>query len=630
MEERQGRFGTFWGCTGYPKCRETVKIAGGGFRKEARTGTTPPVEKPYTPSDEQSGIYGAVTAAVAALHWVILALAGTGKTFTLCELARRLWSNGHSVMALAFGRKDADELDAKLNGKCPNGFVAYCQSNNGAGNDILKYHHRGLKMVGDGKNAIALKTMLRTQWINDGLIKFNAGKEEWEGNYDDFQSVVMLVDKARTCLPLKRPMKPTAGQWEELMVRFDVEAVEEGNVLHYCSLLFGMATDLELARKVGIDFGQQIFLPVYHGMKPPKQYDRVLIDETQDQNFGCRALAMMYLKPGTGRIIAVGDSNQAIYSWRGADSSAISVLEKALGTVKHFPLTLCRRCCKAVVRTAQKLVPEIQPLDTAPEGESEIHWPEQEALEQWALEEHNKFKQGKGKRPAALIVCRLNAPIISLCLRFMAQGIGARLMKGDVLVDLARLVDKVSERERGMAIGEFLAKADAWASERLAKLANVRNSESKCALVMDKLSCLNALALGDEVKTVADLHRAIDSLKPKEGEGGPDDMIVLATVHGAKGREANTVYVLSPKPKKGTASVFDQVWESATDRNNTLYVAVTRARLRLVFVGPMPTLARLKDEPQTDDDDYEDTAEAWELVGGSDGQAAMNGQPTLF
>lgn len=56
----------------------------------------------------------------------------------------------------------------------------------------------------------------------------------------------------------------------------------------------------------------------------------------------------------------------------------------------------------------------------------------------------------------------------------------------------------------------------------------------------------------------------------------------------------HTVYLLSPSGKEG--SVFDAVWSSARDRDNTLYVATTRAEFAIVFCGPRPSYRRFADE----------------------------------
>jgi superfamily I DNA/RNA helicase len=87
-------------------------------------------------------------------------------------------------------------------------------------------------------------------------------------------------------------------------------------------------------------------------------------------------------------------------------------------------------------------------------------------------------------------------------------------------------------------------------------------------------------------------------------------MVVLSTIHGAKGGEADYVFLLSPETLK--VSIFDQVWSDATDRDNTLYVAITRARLPLCFVGHMPTLARFSPLPGAEDEgvDLENDQEA--------------------
>ena len=84
---------------------------------------------------------------------------------------------------------------------------------------------------------------------------------------------------------------------------------------------------IDYARKVlllsnkrtnSIDFDDMIYLPLLLNMPLP-QYDNVLIDEAQDINATRRELAFRSVKPG-GRLIAVGDPNQAIYAFTGADA----------------------------------------------------------------------------------------------------------------------------------------------------------------------------------------------------------------------------------------------------------------------------------------------------------------------
>ena len=46
-------------------------------------------------------------------------------------------------------------------------------------------------------------------------------------------------------------------------------------------------------------------------------------------------------------------------------------------------------------------------------------------------------------------------------------------------------------------------------------------------------------------------------------------------------------------PVSGGQYYQAMVWSDATDRDNVLYVAITRAEVCLVFVGKAPTLARM-------------------------------------
>jgi DNA helicase-2/ATP-dependent DNA helicase PcrA len=65
-----------------------------------------------------------------------------------------------------------------------------------------------------------------------------------------------------------------------------------------------------------------IYLPLLLNL-PLSTYDNVLIDEAQDINATRRELAFRSIKAG-GRIIAVGDPNQAIYGFTGADVASLA------------------------------------------------------------------------------------------------------------------------------------------------------------------------------------------------------------------------------------------------------------------------------------------------------------------
>ena len=535
-----------------------------------------------TPSDEQNSIFQRAGEAVK-VNLIILALAGTGKSTVLIQLVRIFSSLNLTVLCLAFARRDKENLESKVFGK------AKVYSNNGAGMAILSAHARRSGRRLDVENGTAPR-ILKQRFMEDGLIDKDGNSEISAAAWS---TILQLVEKARTCLALAAnipgiPQRPSDDDWNELIARFDLEVSgdELPTVLHYSSFLFAEMASLQNAFTYGVDFAGQTFLPVYHQLFPDTTYDRVLVDETQDQNYSNRQIALLYVRPKTGRIVAVGDENQAIYGWRGADSDAISQMREMMsrrcgGEPEPFPLTLCRRCAKAIIAEAQKIVPSIRALPDAEDGEvSEL--PDSEAL----------FNELKEQRKG-LVLCRANAPLISLCLKLLAQRVPAALVRSDILRELLGMIDRLTEHDDTMPVTDLLERLENWLSDKLAKLAKRANGAGQAQVATDKVACIQALSEEESVKNAGDLKRKIDSLFPKSDKVTAENTVLLSTVHGAKGGEAHTVYLYSPD--KSESSIFDQVWSDERDRDNTLYVALTRAEKVLKYVGKRPTLRRFSE-----------------------------------
>ncbi len=531
-------------------------------------------------------------------HLIICALAGTGKTTVLVQLVRIFAGKGLMVLCLAFARRDKAALEKRTNGK------AKVMTSHGGGLSILSTWARSQGFRLEVNDDIPNR-MLEQRWIEDGLIIPGAGeggRNKWEESVGVWSAILSLVGKARTCLALKAndarfKRCPTESDWCELADRFDLELASDDlpNVLFYSAWLFTELASLNNVRVWGVDPDGMVFLPVYHDLKPTTTYDVVLVDETQDQSFVTRSIAFAFLRPNTGRIVAVGDENQAIYGWRGADSLAMGemakMMEEHANAPEYFPLTLCRRCAKAIIREAQCIVPAIQALPDAPEGEV-ANLDNGEAL----------FDTLKIERKG-LVLCRANAPLVSMALRLLAARIPAALMRSNIVGDLLRMIDTLSQRNATMAVTDLLEKVEEWLTDRLAKLAKRKNGAAAAQVASDKAACLRALAEEETVKTAGDLKRKIDELFPHDPSGetvNPAKLVVFSTVHGAKGGEAHTVYLYSPDGLK--ANIFDQVWSDATDRDNTLYVALTRAEFRLVYVGGKPTLTRFSEGMEGDEE----------------------------
>ena len=558
-------------CPNWQSCKfrgmHISKAKGAYVKTELKDITILPLEKP---SKEQQDIFNAV---MNGCHKIIKALAGTGKTTCLVQVVRILNENKiASILCIAFAKRDKLVLEERL------GTTAKVLTNNGAGHAILASYFNRYTL----DNGIGYKT-LNKMFKDDGLVDED-GKISIKGNI--IQAILQLVEKARGTLELSASGKkePTSADYDTLCGRFDIEieASQKDLAFQYASLLFRKLAGLEFARVNGVDYAGQMFLPVYHNIHPNKKYKYILVDETQDQSYTNRKMVEMYLEVG-GRIIAVGDDNQAIYGWRGADSEAINLMKGLMetvgGEIEEFPLAVCRRCSKSVTRIAKLLVPEIECLDDAPEGQVDY------------IRSDEAFFADLRTNRKGLVLCRMNAPLISTCLKMLSEGIPSRMAKSDILTDLIRLIEQFSEYDDNCSVPDVLEAALVWLMDSREKYAKRADGAKKIATAEDKVNCLNALAEGVKIQNAGDLKKKLNSMFPEDGVNNtPEKMLVFSTVHGAKGGEANTVYLYSPEKDK--SCIWDADWSGPVDRNNTLYVGVTRAENRLVFAGQAPRLER--------------------------------------
>lgn len=590
LKSKFGGEGAMW-CKDYKKCG-FKGIKGQGFKQ---TISTDPIPVLTTMSEEQKAVVKFTEENDENL--IVEALAGTGKTTVLVQQTRVLHKIGHSVAIHAFARRDRYAIQARVNDK------ATVNTSSGWGLKMLSNYAKKCGYRANVNFDGMVGFQLIGQLKDDGLIPKEKDGGAWQIKRPVFNAITALVEKTRSVLPMSAkgtgglPVKPSDKDYMDIALRFgiDINDADKEQVLHYTKILMSRFMSLEWCMKNGIDGTGMLFLPVYHDLRPAEadKFDRILVDECQDQSYYTRMVAQMW-KKSNGRIIAVGDKNQAIYAWRGADSRSIEEMAAVMvgGTPKRLPLTECRRCSKEVIKVAQCLVPEIKSLPNAPEGKVE-HMPTDDLLLERLVVER------KG-----LVICRANAPLISLCLQLLGKKVGAIILRSNIVKDLLTLIENGSNGQGPDAsIEKVLNHVNEWEQERLLKLSTRQGVERQIQTVQDKAACLRALADIPGVRTARDLKAQIDSMfegtnDDERYKPDPKKTVVLSTVHGAKGGEAPTVYLYSPASKKEeSASLWDAIWTDAEDRNNTLYVGITRAEHTLVFVGMMPRLERFPDSP---------------------------------
>jgi len=303
-----------------------------------------------------------------------------------------------------------------------------------------------------------------------------------------------------------------------------------------------------------ISFEDMIWLPVRLAAKPRQTYDLVLIDEAQDMCATQIKLAQMHLASG-GRLIAVGDEKQAMFGFRGADSTSISRLQEELNATE-LRLGLSFRCPLRVAEAAVRYNPEFRAFEGNAQGE--------------VFEGFDPAEARKIAGPGDFVLCRLNAPLVRECLGMLKEGKPAFIRGKDLLADLTSLVKELAKSEFA-GIPEVLERLNAWKQSGEAVLQARKmspdNKEKALSLLEDKFGILEAVA---EVSSCAgDMIERLQVLFT-ERKGA----VILGTIHGAKGLEATNVFILAEK-----------FFKEGAEEDNIRYVALTRSKARLYLVG---------------------------------------------
>jgi superfamily I DNA/RNA helicase len=514
------------------------------------------------------------------------ALAGTGKTFTAVQCVK-IWSQKNlSVCMLAFSKRDKEAMAEKV------GSLATVYTSNGAGFSILANSLGGRIKLNDKLPKILLDDSLEATGERNAKGEFKTLCRE------SVKVIEKVVDLLRTAKLFTAPQVPTNDDVIEILNQFSIDYKEDKKIpiCEWTIRLFIRLASIDTAKTHGIDFTNQIFLPVYHGMSARTTFDRVVIDEAQDQNPYNREIAFALLAKN-GRMFVVGDNKQAIYEWRGASSTAMADIADRMKTPPvYFTLTECRRCPVKVLDLVRGLVPNIKALPEAIQGEIEY------------LRDDVDLFEVLTKKKSGLVMCRVNAPLVSLCLKFLGTGIRAVLAKSNVLQQLGGFVDTLSEGKDSASVSTIVERAGAWLFTQSEKVANYRNAADLIQGFTDKHDCILALCMPEDIHTAGDIKHTLSKMFPRDEIVNPDNCIVLSTVHGQKGGEADDVYILSPiKTKNGKEcpSVFNEIWCSPEDRDNLLYVAATRAKKTLTFAGPVPSFFPFAGSDASDEDGHE-------------------------
>jgi DNA helicase-2/ATP-dependent DNA helicase PcrA len=503
-------------------------------------------------------------------HMIVIAKAGCGKTSTACNGIRRMrgmsipwepteqqlaiWEclarsqDAKTVVMTAFNKKMAEEL----------------QEQAPPGVQCMTLHSLGFKAV---RNAFGRATLddkerfgrlvseltertVDDLWENDRMLIADGGCKK-------------LVNMVKANLiDVDRSTDDVYSDFDLLCEKYSIDLIDEQTEKDYTEEIYPLVVKLinRMKRFDGfIEFGDMIWLPVVLNL-PVDKVDLLIVDEAQDMN-PCQQRLVM--KAGK-RLMVIGDHKQAIYGFTGADIRGLQTFEEILKATpegcESFPLNVTMRCAKSIVRACNKLVPDFYAHPNNPEGETPT-------VTYDTYQE--KVQDGD------MVVCRLNAPLVSQCLKFLAEGRKASILGRDIVEGLVSLI----RRQNASDVPELARKIEDWyICEYNKEAKKKRPSESKIMNLGDKKDCI--LMFCEGLSQVQDVLNRIYRIFTED----PDKKaIVLSTIHKAKGLEADGVFFINTKFAPCPHPMAKTEWAQEQEQN-LIYVAQSRGKTRLYFV----------------------------------------------
>lgn len=485
---------------------------------------------------------------------IMEAVAGAGKTTTIVkgvELMRKVKPEGRVFLG-AYNKKMGEELKSRV---AHMGNMVSAKTFHSVGFTQLLFSYKNShSLTLDGN---------KVRDIVGDLVNENPLLEDYAGA---IPSIVSMA-KQRGLGVLGEPLADLSDDvWEAMIYYFglDEKLPEDADMQMVIKFATRVLTISNENLNV-IDFDDMVYLPLVYNLRF-MQYDWVLIDEAQDTNPTRREIARRLLKPG-GRLVAVGDSYQAIFGFTGADNDSLELIAEQFNC-SRMPLTVTYRCPKAIVDHARKWVDHIEAHESAPEGNL------------GAIEYDDLLGV---VRPRDAILCRNVKPLVRTFFKLVRAGHSAKV--------------------EGRAIGEGLADlADRWKITNLNKLSDrlktyMEKEVAKALSAKPYPREARAEAVTDQVETLFVLidrakEQGIDTVKGLVkmirdifADDVSDDsrMIVLCTAHRSKGLEWDRVFILG-RAELMPSRFAVQDWQIKQEIN-LIYVAVTRAKQTLIEVN---------------------------------------------
>lgn len=271
---------------------------------------------------------------------LVLAGAGSGKTRVLTTKIAYLIDEKNikpwRILALTFTNKAAREMKSR---------VENILGADLKGMEVSTFHAYGLRFLHRYSDAMVKRGFPRSFVVFDrgdmrSMLKNIMKRLNIDTRILDTASAIDLISRAKTGANPVTGQPAIDGRWKELYETYQKELRTRG----------------------AVDFDDLMVLPL-HILATDKEIllhersriDWVLVDEYQDVNWP-QYLLLRILVDEAKRIMVVGDPDQSIYGWRGADMSMILNFEEHFKEAKVVVLDQNYRSTKHILDGANSVI----------------------------------------------------------------------------------------------------------------------------------------------------------------------------------------------------------------------------------------------------------------------------------
>lgn len=454
----------------------------------------------------------------------------SGKTFTLCKLAEMTPPIKSSIF-LAFNKSIAEELGQRLPRtvkaqtlhSCALSSLCKAFSLNFSLSDSKNFNLAKEKMKFKGVHPKRIPGIIMKVCRLYDLMRFNLVP-------DDIEAIIALGERYGEDAD------------EELAKRAIELRMLNKKIADNYFLKGGSG-------KLPMDFTDMLYYATQYVHKEDfKQYNVVMLDECQDIS-PLQFEVVKMCKTPRGRLIAVGDEKQSIYSFMGSNLDSLQAIKNAPNTVT-LPLSMTYRCARDIVDEACKVFPD--GIVAAPGAE--------------------KGFVGEGAFTDAeegdFILCRNNAPLVEAFITLLRKGKKCTILGKEFGDELVSLIDSVD---------------DVWGLEQV-----LTNMQTKLANkgIKNPMKCEAYDKLDEKVNVLLSLYEYFGDLETVRSRiydifvENANRGITLSTIHKSKGLESNNIFFLKPELLPSKYAITDLALYA---EKCLQFVAVTRARKSLIY-----------------------------------------------